>query len=291
MFVEMHPDRAALAASAGRPAYFSVRSKACPPQPRRRRRPHPFERLTQAHAHLLACRLARKGMRLWQNINSKDVAKTSGCSPAGDATRPTTMSPVRPPGTFCAPTGRMPGSSRSTPTAARKQPGVLDIVTGADIVATGWKSPPVMSFFKGVGGSSLRIPFRAGLAHDRVRFVGEPVALVVAETEHHAQDAAELIAIEYEDLPVDRRGGRRHRRPAPSVFTTRCPGNLGARLRIRRSREPPSRALPTPSTSSASSFARSASPAIRWSRSPASRATTRRRSSSSSACRPRAPEI
>lgn len=87
-------------------------------------------------------------------------------------------------------------------TAARKQPGVLDIVTGADIVATGWKTPPVMSFFKGVGGSSLRIPFRAGLAHDRVRFVGEPVALVVAESEHLAQDAAELVEIEYEDLPV-----------------------------------------------------------------------------------------
>jgi carbon-monoxide dehydrogenase large subunit len=86
--------------------------------------------------------------------------------------------------------------------AARKQPGVLDIVTGADIVATGWKTPPVMAFFKGVGGSSLRVPFRAGLAHDRVRFVGEPVALVVADTEHHAQDAAELIEIEYEDLPV-----------------------------------------------------------------------------------------
>ena len=86
--------------------------------------------------------------------------------------------------------------------AARKQPGVLDIVTGADMVATGWKTPPVLSFFKGVGGSSLRVPFRAGLAHDRVRFVGEPVALVVAESEHLAQDAAELIEIEYEDLPV-----------------------------------------------------------------------------------------
>ena len=59
-----------------------------------------------------------------------------------------------------------------------------------------------MSFFKGVGGSSLRVPFRAALAHGRVRFVGEPVALVVAETEHQAQDAAELIEVEYEDLPV-----------------------------------------------------------------------------------------
>jgi aerobic carbon-monoxide dehydrogenase large subunit len=86
--------------------------------------------------------------------------------------------------------------------AARRQPGVIDIVTGDDVIATGWKGPPSMSFFKGVGGSSLRVPFRSALAHGRVRFVGEPVALVVAETEHQAQDAAELIEIEYEDLPV-----------------------------------------------------------------------------------------
>jgi carbon-monoxide dehydrogenase large subunit len=85
---------------------------------------------------------------------------------------------------------------------AIKVPGVLDIVTGADLVAAGWKGTPSTSFFKGVGGSSLRVPFRTGLAHGRVRFVGEPVALVVAETEHIAQDAAELIAIEYEDLPA-----------------------------------------------------------------------------------------
>src|SRR5688500_2859873 len=52
--------------------------------------------------------------------------------------------------------------------AARQLPGVLDVVTGADIVAAGWKSPPVLSFFKGVGGSSVRIPFRPGLAHERV---------------------------------------------------------------------------------------------------------------------------
>ena len=45
-------------------------------------------------------------------------------------------------------------------------------------------------------------PFRTGLANGRVRFVGEPVAVVIAESEHIAQDAGELIAIEYEDLPV-----------------------------------------------------------------------------------------
>jgi carbon-monoxide dehydrogenase large subunit len=85
---------------------------------------------------------------------------------------------------------------------ARRLPGVIDIVTGGDLVAAGWKGAPAMAFFKGVGGSSLRVPFRTGLAHDRVRFVGEPVALVIAETEAMAQDAAERIAVEYEDLPV-----------------------------------------------------------------------------------------
>jgi carbon-monoxide dehydrogenase large subunit len=85
---------------------------------------------------------------------------------------------------------------------ARTMPGVLDILTGDDLIATGWKGTPSTSFFKGIGGSSLRVPFRSGLAHSRVRFVGEPVALVVADSEHMAQDAAERIQIEYEDLPV-----------------------------------------------------------------------------------------
>ena len=80
--------------------------------------------------------------------------------------------------------------------------GVLGILTGADVAAAGWKALPAMAFFKGVGGSSLRVPPRYALAHERARFVGEPVALVVAETEYIAQDAAELIEVEYEDLPV-----------------------------------------------------------------------------------------
>jgi carbon-monoxide dehydrogenase large subunit len=86
--------------------------------------------------------------------------------------------------------------------AARAMPGVVGIVTGADFAAAGWKGLPAMAFFKGVGGSSLNVPPRYGLAHDRVRFVGEPVAIVVAETEHLAQDAAERVAVDYEDLPA-----------------------------------------------------------------------------------------
>ncbi len=85
---------------------------------------------------------------------------------------------------------------------ARAAPSVLAVLTGADAVAAGWKGLPAMAFFKGVGGATLRVPPRYALAHDRVRFVGEPVAVVIAETQYIAQDAAELIAIEYEELPV-----------------------------------------------------------------------------------------
>jgi carbon-monoxide dehydrogenase large subunit len=55
---------------------------------------------------------------------------------------------------------------------------------------------------KGRGGAPLISPKRPALALDRVRFVGEPVALVVADTLAQAQDAAELIQVDYEDLPV-----------------------------------------------------------------------------------------
>jgi carbon-monoxide dehydrogenase large subunit len=84
--------------------------------------------------------------------------------------------------------------------AAHAHPGVLAVLTGADVVAAGFKTPPAILFMKGKGGSSFKLPHRHALAHERVRFVGEPVALVIAETEAAAQDGAERIAIEYRDL-------------------------------------------------------------------------------------------
>jgi len=84
--------------------------------------------------------------------------------------------------------------------AARAVPGVLAVLTGADVVAAGFKTPPAILFMKGKGGSAFKQPHRHALAHERVRFVGEPVALVVAESEAAAQDGAERIAIEYRDL-------------------------------------------------------------------------------------------
>jgi aerobic carbon-monoxide dehydrogenase large subunit len=84
--------------------------------------------------------------------------------------------------------------------AARAVPGVITVLTGADVVAAQFKTPPAILFMKGKGGSVFKLPHRHALAHERVRFVGEPVALVVAESETAAQDGAERIAIEYRDL-------------------------------------------------------------------------------------------
>jgi carbon-monoxide dehydrogenase large subunit len=86
--------------------------------------------------------------------------------------------------------------------AARAVRGVLAVLTGADVVKAGFKTPPAILFMKGKGGSAFKLPHRHALAHERVRFVGEPVALVVAETEAAAQDGAERIAVEYRDLPA-----------------------------------------------------------------------------------------
>jgi aerobic carbon-monoxide dehydrogenase large subunit len=108
---------------------------------------------------------------------------------------------------------------------ARATPGVLEVLTGADLVAAGWKGLPAMAFFKGVGGSALRVPFRTGLAHMRVRFVGEPIAVVVTETDHIAQDAAELVEIEYEDLPVSVEAGEAVAADAVRIHED-VPGNL-----------------------------------------------------------------
>jgi carbon-monoxide dehydrogenase large subunit len=85
--------------------------------------------------------------------------------------------------------------------AALAHPGVAGVYTGEDAVRAGYTRALTFLNFKGKDDMEGRIPERPALAHDRVRFVGEPVALVVADTALGAQDASELIEIEYEDLP------------------------------------------------------------------------------------------
>ena len=86
--------------------------------------------------------------------------------------------------------------------AARAMPGVRAVITAADTAAAGFRSLPCAAPIPGKGGSALLRPERPVLAADVVRFVGECVVCVVADTAIAAQDAVEAIIVEYEDLPV-----------------------------------------------------------------------------------------
>jgi carbon-monoxide dehydrogenase large subunit len=94
--------------------------------------------------------------------------------------------------------------------AAAAVPGVHAVLTGADYVAEGLRpmphapastSPPDITL-RNQDGSPCFAPPQPPLAVDRVRFVGEPVAFVVAETLAAARDAAERVDIAYEPLPA-----------------------------------------------------------------------------------------
>ncbi|HYK16051.1 MAG TPA: xanthine dehydrogenase family protein molybdopterin-binding subunit, partial [Burkholderiales bacterium] len=85
--------------------------------------------------------------------------------------------------------------------AALKQPGVRHVFTGVDAVAAGYTKPPHSLTIPGRNGSKALAPQRPVLAHGKVRFVGEAIALVVADSAAAAQSAAEVIEIEYRDLP------------------------------------------------------------------------------------------
>ena len=85
--------------------------------------------------------------------------------------------------------------------AARAMPGVVAILTGEDVAAAGLKSLGVALPFKRPDGSDLAAPPRPILAQGLVRFVGEPVAAIIAESAAAARDAAEAIMVEYEELP------------------------------------------------------------------------------------------
>jgi carbon-monoxide dehydrogenase large subunit len=85
---------------------------------------------------------------------------------------------------------------------AKAAPGVLIVLTGADWEASGWGDLPVPTGMKRRDGGPSYLPRYPGLVKDRVRWVGDYVAFVVAETPHQAADAAELIVVDYEPLPA-----------------------------------------------------------------------------------------
>src|SRR3954466_2012527 len=85
--------------------------------------------------------------------------------------------------------------------AAAAMPGIEAIYTGADLVADDIGTIPTLTIFQRPDGSPMTVPPRRLLAHETVRFAGEPIAAVVATSRVAAQTAAEAIAVEYEVLP------------------------------------------------------------------------------------------
>ena len=91
--------------------------------------------------------------------------------------------------------------------AAKAAPGVLAVLTSADLDAMNIGGLPCEIVPPNLDGTMLTAPVRPVLAKGRVRYVGEPIVAVVAETLAQAKDAAELVEVDLKDLPVSVRTG------------------------------------------------------------------------------------
>src|SRR5580658_3734853 len=85
--------------------------------------------------------------------------------------------------------------------AAAEMNGVTAVFTGADLIRDDVGTIPTLTVFQRPDGKPMTVPPRRLLAHEIVRFAGEPVAAVVATSRMAAQSAAEAIAVEYQVLP------------------------------------------------------------------------------------------
>src|SRR3954454_9935781 len=106
---------------------------------------------------------------------------------------------------------------------AKHMPGVLAIYTAADLAAYG---PHKCALdFKMRDGTPMKRPVRKSLAADQVRFVGDPVACVVAATALQAKDAAEAVELDIEPLPAVSTASAAAAPGAPQLYND-VPGNV-----------------------------------------------------------------
>src|SRR6266567_6951537 len=85
---------------------------------------------------------------------------------------------------------------------ARQAPGLVAVFTGTDLAADNVGGLPCGWAIKNKDGSPMVEPPHPVLAQGRVRHVGDPVAVVIAESRNQAKDAAELISVNYKELPA-----------------------------------------------------------------------------------------
>ena len=137
--------------------------------------------------------------------------------------------------------------------AASRAPGVLGVFCGEDLAQGRLQEPAADVHFKGKDGTVIKVPHRHALAQERVRFVGEPVALVVAESEsggagRRRADRRRLSR----PAGADRARGRA--RAGGAAHPCRCAGQPRGRLRVRQPRRRPMRLSPGRRTSCASTL-------------------------------------
>ena len=110
---------------------------------------------------------------------------------------------------------------------AEEMPGVIGVYTGKDFsehlnpIPTAWTIP----------NSELKIPKYRAVAVDRIMYVGDPVAVVVAESPYRASDAAEMIDVEYEPLEPVVNPEKAVEKDAPQLYDD-VPGNVAFRWKI-----------------------------------------------------------
>ncbi|MGE0722894.1 MAG: xanthine dehydrogenase family protein molybdopterin-binding subunit [Alphaproteobacteria bacterium] len=109
--------------------------------------------------------------------------------------------------------------------AARAMPGVLAILTGADLAADGLGPIPPAAVFPGRDGKPMFVAAMPVLALERVRYVGEPVAVVVAETRAQAEDASDAVVLDLAPLPAAADPLAALAPGAPAIWPDR-PGNV-----------------------------------------------------------------
>src|SRR5262252_7909687 len=110
-------------------------------------------------------------------------------------------------------------------TAARAMEGVLAVYTGADLA--GYGTLKCIVPLKNRDGSPMKKPARPALPTDRVRYVGDPVACVVAATAREAKDAAEAVIVDIDPLPSVTLASDAAKPGAPQLYDD-APGNLAA---------------------------------------------------------------
>ena len=113
---------------------------------------------------------------------------------------------------------------------ARKASGVVGVYTAADMKADGLGHIPNPPLFKRPDGEPMGAPPRTPLADGVAMYAGHPVAAIVAETRVQAMDAAELVSIEYEELPCVVQPAKAIEAGAPQIWKD-APGNISAQVR------------------------------------------------------------